>query len=105
MGYSGRKGYYYKFDVRNLYNFSTNHYLYTRLKAGYSFKQRQLYFTLPIEYHFDKRHNGYVKLQLGNGNWISNGMLKDEMLASLPSNTPYNGERIDYFREDRKSVV
>lgn len=99
MGYSGRKGYYYKFDVRNLYNFSTNHYLYTRLKAGYSFKQRQLYFTLPIEYHFDKRHNGYVKLQLGNGNWISNGMLKDEMLASLPSNTPYNGERIDYFRD------
>ena len=104
MGYNGHKGYYYKFDARSIYNFTPNHYLYARLKAGYSFKQRQLYYTIPIEYHFNKRHNGYVKMQFSNGNWIGNGQLKDEMLALLPDTVKYNAERVNYFRSFNLSL-
>lgn len=104
MGYNGRKGYYYKFDARNIYNFSSTQYLYARLKAGYSFKQRQLYYTIPLEFHFDKRHNGYIKAQLSNGNWVGNGQLKEEMLASLPDTVKYNAERAEYFRNFNLSL-
>lgn len=104
MGYNGHKGYYYKFDARNIYNFSSNHFLYTRLKAGYSFKQRQLYFTIPIEFHFNKLHNGTIEMQLSNGNWIGNGQLKQEMLATLPDTVKYNNERVDYFRNFNLSL-
>ena len=99
MGYSGHKGYYYKFDARNRYNFNDNSYLYTRFKAGYSFKRRQLYFTMPIEYHFDQKHNGYVKLQLANGNWVGNGILKDDLLETLPDTIRYDADRLPYFRD------
>ena len=104
MGYNGHKGYYYKFDVRNIYNFNSNNYLYTRLKAGYSFKLRQLYFTLPIEYHFNRYHNGFVKLQWSHGDWIGNDQLKEKMIASLPENTTYNAERVSYFRNFNLSL-
>lgn len=99
MGYSGRKGYYYKFDIRNFYNFSDSSYLYTRLKAGYSFKQKHMYYTLPIAYHFNKKRHGYVEMVLSNGNWIRNGHVKDQMLETLPDTVMYNGDRIDYFRD------
>ena len=104
MGYSGRKGYYYKFDIRNRYSFSYNNYLYTRIKAGYSFKQRQLYYNIPIEYHFNRKHNGYIRLQYGNGNWIANGLLKDELLGKLSDTTGINNSRLEYFKDSNISL-
>ena len=105
MGYSGHKGYYYKFDIRTTYTFSNNSYLYTRLKAGYSFKQRHLYYTIPVEYHFNHRHNGYIELRFSNGNWIRNGLLKDELLSQLPDTANYNDERLSYFRDLNLSLL
>lgn len=99
MGYSGHKGYYYKFDIRSTYRFDDTRYLYGRIKAGYSFKQRQLYYTIPFEYHFNKKHNGYIKMQFGNGNWISNGLLKDELVEKMPDTTAYDISRASYFRD------
>lgn len=72
FGYSGNKGFVYKFDVRGSYYFSSNSLISTRLKAGYSFKQKRLYFDLPVTYYFNRRRNGYVQFKIGNGNRISN---------------------------------
>lgn len=105
MGYSGRKGFYYKFDIRNTYNFTTNSYLYSRFKAGYSFKRRQLYYSLPIEYHFDRRRHGYVEFNLGNGNWIGNGVIRQKALEQLPDTVAYNAERLDYFKDFNLSLT
>ena len=71
LGYSHRRGLTYKMDLRTSYNFCDNQLLNARAKIGYSFKQRRLYYKIPITYYFDKRHNGNIEAELGNGNLIS----------------------------------
>lgn len=98
FGYSGNKGFVYKFDVRGSYYFSTNSLLSLRMKAGYSFKQKRFYFELPVNYYFNRRRNGYIQLKVANGNRISNSrvlktvnnMFGDSIASSLKSMTYFN---------------
>lgn len=71
MGYSHRKGFVYKFDTRFSYTFNEDLALALRIKAGYSFKQRQLYINIPATFRYDKEHNGFVQVEFGNGNRIT----------------------------------
>jgi len=105
MGYGGRKGFYYKIDLKNAYNFSNNSFIYTGLKAGYSFKQKQFYFKTPIEYHYNKRRHGYVELSLGNGNWIINSTARNKAIENLPDTAHYNLKRMDFFRDFNLSLL
>ena len=99
MGYSGRRGFYYKFDIRSSYILSPNSFLFARFKAGYSFKQRQFYFQLPVEYHYNRNRHGYVSLALGNGNWIVNGLAYSHALTNLGDTASVNKERLPYFKD------
>lgn len=98
LGYSGRKGLVYKFDLRANYYFSSNHLISARFKAGYSFKQKRFYFDLPLNYYFDRGRNGYIQLKVGNGNRISNtrvlktvnNMFGDSIAAGLKDMTYFN---------------
>lgn len=71
LNYSHQRGLTYRFDVRGSYDFSDNSYIWTRFKSGYSFKQRVFYFTIPMKYCYNKRRNGFVEMEVGNGNRIS----------------------------------
>ena len=93
MGYSHRKGFVYKFDVRGSYAFNDNIQLALRLRAGYSFKQRQFYFNIPATFNYNAKHNGYLQVEFGNGNRINSttvarrilDMTKDQdSLFSIP---------------------
>ena len=79
FGYSNRKGLYYKFNLRGGYQLTDNSTISLRVKAGYSFKQRQLYFTIPFTYVFNERKNGTVKVEVGNGNRIFNSSVIDRL--------------------------
>lgn len=81
MGYSHRKGFVYKFDIRAAYTFSPSLQLSLRLKAGYSFKQHQFYYQLPLTFKYSQRHDGYLKIELGNGNRINTDMVARHMLG------------------------
>lgn len=105
MGYSKRKGYYYKFDIRTSYSLTANSFLFARFKAGYSFKRKQFYFNVPLEYHFDKRHHGYVQLSIGNGNWIKNGAARDKAQEILPDTAHFNFDRMIYFKDFNMSLL
>lgn len=72
MGYDHRRGFTYKFDVRLSYQFTDNSEISARIKAGYAFKQRQFYYRLPVFFYFNKRRNGFIKMEAGNGNHIRN---------------------------------
>lgn len=48
MGYDHKRGFIYKFDIRASYLPTANRELSLRVKAGYSFKQRQLYYQIPF---------------------------------------------------------
>ncbi len=71
LGYTGHKGFTYKLRFRINYEFTPNRDIGLNLRGGYSFKQRQLYYTIPVTFRYNKRKNAYVRVELGNGNRIN----------------------------------
>ena len=80
MGYSHRKGFVYKFDLRGSYAFSDNVQLALRFRAGYQFKRRQFYFNIPATLNFNKKHDGYTQIEFGNGNRINSNVVARRIL-------------------------
>lgn len=79
FGYSHSKGITYKFNVRTSYTFSQKSDISARLKLGYSFKQHQLYYKIPITYCWNRKKNGYIELEIGNGNHIREDKIAQEI--------------------------
>ena len=105
FGYSNRKGLYYKFNLRGGYQIRDNSNISLRVKAGYSFKQRQLYFTIPVTYVFNENRNGYVKVEVGNGNRIFNSTVLDRLKAESGDNVEWDAMNLDYFKDMHWSMM
>lgn len=103
MGYDHRRGFTYKFDVRAIYQFNPNQELSARLKAGYAFKQRQFYYRIPIFYYYNKRRNGYIKLEIGNGNHIRNHSIKRDVEQEHPDTVGQNLPDFDLLNEFKQN--
>ncbi len=102
FGYSKHKGFVYRFDIRGNYNFTDNRGIFMRWKMGYSFKQKQLFFTMPVQWDFNKRRNGFVRLEWGNGNRITNSqVLENVKRAANVDSIDWNAMNLDYFRDMR----
>ena len=99
FGYSGRRGLTYKFDVRMNYDFSDTHSLQMRFKSGYSFKQRQFYFTIPATYYFNYPKNRYLRVEFGNGNHITNSLVADAIKEEKGDTINWDRLNLDYFRD------
>lgn len=99
LGYSNSKGVTYKMKVRGSYVFSSNSDMSLYLKAGYSFKQHQLYFRLPLTYTFNKRRNGYMVAEIGNGNRITNSSIVDRIKHESLSDIDWDKMNLDYFKD------
>lgn len=80
MGYTHRKGFIYKFDLRGSYHFSDNVQLALRFKAGYSFKRHQFYFSFPATLNYNQKHNGFIQIEFGNGNRINSNVVARRIL-------------------------
>ena len=105
FGYSDRKGLVYKMDVRGSYYFSENSMIQMWLKAGYSFKQKQLYTELPVTYYFNRQRNGYIEIKVGNGNRITNSTVADAIKHENPDSIDWNNMNLKYFKDLRYSAV
>lgn len=98
MGYNDKKGFYHRYDLRLHYDFSARQRIMLRMKGGYSFKQKQFYYDVPVMFFYDTQHNGYIKFEAKNGNWIKNYDLTAKILDLLPDDYPINSYRIQYFK-------
>ena len=105
MGYDNRRGFTYKFDIRASYQFSQNSELSLRLNAGYAFKQHQFYFRLPVYYYFNKRRNGYLKLEWNNGNHIQNASVRRKIEQANPDSTLYDYGRLNEFKQTEVRAI
>ncbi len=99
LGYSGRRGLTYKIDIRGNYYFGSNSLIETRLKAGYSFKQRQFYFNIPVTYYFDRRHTGFLRAEVGNGNHITNSTVAEAIKSEHRDSVDWSRMNLSYFRD------
>ncbi len=105
MGYDHRRGFTYKFDVRASYQLSDNSELSARLKAGYTFRLKQIYYRLPLFYYFNKKRNGYLKIEVGNGNHIRNRSVRDDIEEHLPDTTGMKIPDLNLLDEFRQTDV
>lgn len=99
LSYSKRKGITYKMKIRGNYNFSLNSELSLNINAGYSFKQKQLYFNIPLKYTFNKKRHGYVEIEVGNGNRISNSSIVEQVKNEKTDSIDWNKMNLDYFKD------
>lgn len=99
LGYSKRRGITYKFNLSGNYYFTTNSDVSMRIKGGYSFRQRQFYFNIPLKYEYDIRHNGYVEAEIGNGNRITNSAVLDQVKAEKSDTIDWDKMQLDYFKD------
>lgn len=101
LGYTGKKGFTYKFNLRGSYDFNENKELSARFKGGYSFKQKQFYFNLPVTYTFNNKRNGFIRFELGNGNRITNSSVKDRVIEEqLKDSAELEKMELDYFSDN-----
>lgn len=103
MGYDHHRGFTYKFDVRTHYRLTDNSEISTRFKAGYAFRQKQFYFRMPTYYYFNKRRNGYVKLEVGNGNHIRSKSVRNDIEQEIPDTTGMNLPDFELLNEFRQT--
>ena len=98
LDYSHSRGISYKFKVRARYDFTTNSYLSLNFKGGWSFKLSEFYYRVPLRYAFNKKRNGYIEIEVGNGNRTTTSeiadMIKDMKLDSIK----WSSMNIDYFK-------
>ena len=100
LGYSGKKGFTYKFKIRGHYRFSQQQDLSAQFRGGYSFKQKQFYFRLPVMYTFNMQRHGFVGIEVGNGNRITNSSVKNDVIDEHHEDSArYESLNLDYFRD------
>ena len=96
MSYSPNKGVVYKFDVRGSYAFDPNFQLSLQLRGGYSMKQKRLYLNIPFTFNYNRKHEGYLRAEVGNGNRISTNYVASQLLGIRNKYKGF-GEGIGFF--------
>ena len=102
FGYNNNKGVTYKIKLRLVYNLNENQEIYMQFKGGYAFKQDQFYFNVPFRWTYDRRHEGYVELMVGNGNRISNSSVRErlqEINKDSIKTLDWDKLNLDYFKD------
>ena len=97
--YSKSRGLTYRLRMDFQYRLGANSRLLWEMDAGYAFKQRQVYFDMPLTWQFNVRHGGYLRLDLANGSHISSSDVLERVKAFHPGDTiDFDGMNLDYFR-------
>lgn len=99
LGYSNSKGITYKLKIKGSYNFSANSDIFLQLKTGYSFKQKQLYFSLPLRYTFNKKKGGFTEIEIGKGNRITTSDIIEQIKNERTENIDWDNLGLEYFKD------
>lgn len=100
MGYTPGSGFIYKTGLRLGYTLSPEMGFEMRLNAGYSFKQRQFYYEIPVTYTFSKRKQGNVQLWIANGNRISSNTFEESLPDNVIAQALLSGFDISNFKDN-----
>lgn len=99
LSYSKHKGVTYKLKIRGSYNFTPNSEISLHFNTGYSFKQRQLYFQFPLRYTFNKRKDGFIEFEIGNGNRITTSDIVEQVKNEWQGSIDWDKMSLDYFKD------
>ena len=100
VSYSDSRGFRYKMSFRTTFRFSQHRYLNIEPTIGYNFKQKQIYFNVPIRMVYNPKRNGYAEAIYGNGNRISNSSVMDAINAAHHDSIDFTDQNIDEFKDN-----
>lgn len=103
--YSSTRGFTYKFDLQASYAFNHEQSVHARFKAGYAFKQKQLYFNLPLTYNFNRRHNGWIVAEWAGGRQIVSSEVVDAVKKERSDSINWDAMNLTYFRDHCLRIV
>ena len=79
LSYSHSKGVSYRINIGAQYAWNSYRYLTLTPTLGYNFKQKQLYYKIPLRMTYNPKRNGYAELTWANGNRISSELLAEDL--------------------------
>ncbi len=98
FGYSHSKGFSYKLKLGVQYNWNSHRYLSLEPQLGYSFKQKQFYYSIPLRMTYNPKRNGYAQILFANGNHISSALLSEDFKKAMGDSTGLTDYRDRYVR-------
>ena len=105
FSYSKSNGAAYRQDLKLNINFANESWLHLRTKVGYNFTYKELYWNAGAEYHYAPSRLGMLRVEVGNGNRISNSNIIDRIKA-IPDTTNIDLDKlnIDVFQDLKLEV-
>ena len=97
LGYSSYKGITYRIKLQGKYNISSQLNLVGSVKLGYSFKLRQLYINVPVQFNIG--NNATVETNFGTGNHISSSEILQQVAHESPDSVNWDELRLDLFKD------
>ena len=106
MGYDHRHGVTYKANVNLSYTPpSHNGAFNAQFRAGYAFKQHQLYVDAHFSYHYQPQQNGYFSIDAGSGNQIANGEVIEQAPIPVSAALRTNYPKLTWFKDHYAQVA
>ncbi len=97
LSYSHRKGFSYKMRLRSRFQLTKKLELHVDPTIGYNFKFHKFYYTVPMRFDYNPKHEGHVDLVWGNGNRIANNTVLEEIKSEQGELPELEGKDLDSF--------
>ena len=104
VSYSSTHGIAYRLKLRASYTFNEKMDLEFRPWCGYNFKYRKFYFTLPLDFNYNPKHNGHLRIAYGNGNRISNSRIIEEIQHEHDDTLNFDDRQLNYFDDTHLTI-
>lgn len=101
VGYSGTDGFTYKQQIRLSKRLERDRYLLFAPEVGYALKPNQIFYTIPLEWHFWPERMGKIQLKVGNKNRTFSSLVTENIKTTggVDSIPVYLSEN-DYYKDN-----
>lgn len=97
LGYSSYRGITYRIKLQGKFNISSRLNLMGTIRLGYSFKLRQLYINVPVQFNVGKKAT--IETDFGTGNHISSSEILQQLAHESPDSVKWEELRLDLFKD------
>ena len=105
FSYSNSRGLSYKLTVGAQYNFNEKRMLKFNSRIGYNFKIKQFYFDNRLHFDFNPKRNGWLEVQVANGNRITNSSVLDLLHEQHRDTVDFSKLGLHYFNDNRYQLA
>ena len=101
ISYSNRRGFSYKLALGAEYKFNEKRKFEFNARIGYNFKIKQFYFHNNLHFDFNPKRNGWLELEIANGNRITNSSVLDLLQEQHRDTVDFSKLDLHYFNDNK----